>query len=131
MDRGRTFLAAGLALFLGWTLVGAELKLLSTPDRAGQALMLRPVSDAVSHEVFSVRARAVEPARRGALGRAEERRDAPLRRPGERTARDARSRGGARGRLLTGPEMALAGVFVIWGLIVIAERLRRWSARSR
>jgi len=142
MDRGRTFLAAGLALVLGCTLVGAEAQLLSTPvsaegklfstpAKAGQTLMLRPAFDAVSRDVFCVRARGAERAAWATPGGARERRDASRRGPQDRPARDARSRGGAKGHLLTGPEMALAGVLVIWGSIVIAGRLRRWAARSR
>lgn len=142
MDRGRTFLAAALALAVGCTLGGAETKLLSTlvgaegtlfsaPARTVQALMLRPAFEAVSHDVLSVRARGVERAGRAAPGRAGGRRDAPLRRPGDRIGRDAQGSGRGRGHLLTGPEMALAGVLVIWGVIVIAGRLRRWSVRSR
>jgi hypothetical protein len=131
MDRGRTFLAAGLALFLGCTLVGAEVKLLSTPGKTGQALMLQPVFDAVPHEVFSVRARGVERAGRAAPGRAGELRDAALRRAVDRAGRDAQGNGRGRGHLLTGPEMALAGVFVLWGIILIAGHLRRRAARPR
>jgi hypothetical protein len=131
MDRGRTFLAAGLALVLGSLLVGAEGKLLSTPAEAGQALVFRPAFDVVPRDVFCVRARGAQPARRATPGRAGERREASRRVPRNRPGGDARSRGRAGGRLLTGPEMALAGVFVIWGLIVIAGRLRRWAARPR
>ena len=131
MDRGRTFLAAGLALFLGCMLVGAEGKLSSTPAKTGQALMLRPAFHAVSRDVFSVRAIGAERAGRATPGRAGERRDAALRRAVDRAGGDAQGNGRGRGHLLTGPEMALAGVFVLWGIILIAGHLRRRAARPR
>jgi len=131
MDRGRTFLAAGLVLAVGCTLAGAGGKLSSAPAKTRQVLMLRPAFDAASHGAFCVRARGAERAAWATPGGARERRDASRRGPQDRPARDARSRGGAKGHLLTGPEMALAGVLVIWGSIVIAGRLRRWAARSR
>jgi hypothetical protein len=131
MDRGRAFLAMGSLLVLGSLLVGAEGMLLSTPAEAGQVQALRPAFDVVSRDMFGVRAREARRMRRAAPGRPEERRGVARRAARDRTGRDTRNRGRASGHALTGPETALAGVVVVWAVIVIAGRLRRWAARSR